>query len=247
MTVNKWRVFCNTEFDWSYGYLDDGITPTTCFNNTNHEINVDSTNIEKTLADNIVVIQEEHVPTGGNFLTEGFSHNMIANTTTKKSVSFSFPVTSLLARYTTLESHIGDVINLVTEPVTIGVNVSSVNIADTVLHVSSSVLLHAVIGYEIIITDGVNTDFMDIITNINTNTNMITMKAGAVHSFNTNSLIKIQKRLIKNITIGSAGINEHGKSKIGGTYVPTGTIVNVLYTNNSNVDKIFNFEADYLY
>lgn len=248
MSINKWRIYCETESQWSYGYLDESVNrPTNCFTDTNHTVNNSSSSIIDVHVVNEVVVKEEDIATGGHFMTEGFSTNMLANTTTTTTISWPHPITVLLAYYTTLPEHIGDSFQLVSDPVTIGYITSNISVSDSIINVSSTVISHVFIGYEMIITDGTNTDFLDIITNINKNDNTITTKQGATHSFITGSLIKIQRRFLKNLEIGMSWHYEHGKSKIGGSYLPANTNINLIYTNNSNVDKLFRYHVDFLY
>lgn len=252
-TINKWKIFCITENTWSYGYLDSTATPpTTCFNNTSHTVNPDSISIVETISPNTVTISEndpdEPNDIGDNYITEGYSVDLPANTITTKQISWPIPINVLSTNYSTLDTHIGDIIDIVSNSINIGTVTANVSIGDTVLTVSSTVVNAAIKGYEILITDGTNTDFLDSVISINKNNNTITIRQSPTHTFSIGSLIKIQKRIMKNVEIGMSWLYEPSRGRIVGTRVKANQTLNIKYNNKStSVDKRITFNIQYLY
>lgn len=214
-SINKWKIYCTTEGTWSFGFLDSSNTngPTTCFNNSGHTVNNNSISIVSNISTNSVKIVEESIPTGGNYMSEGYSMNLPANTTTTKTISWPIPISVLSASYSTLTTHIGDIINFVSDSFIIGVITANITAGNTVISLNSTAINAVVLGYELIVTDGTNTDFLDTICCINKNTSTVTIRQAATHSFVAGSVIKMQRRFLKNLGIGMSTLYQPGQGK----------------------------------
>jgi hypothetical protein len=66
-SITSWRIYCNTESDWSAGESDTSLgPPTTCYNNAEHEINPDSVQEES-----VTYIYPSDNPTHGSLVSFG--------------------------------------------------------------------------------------------------------------------------------------------------------------------------------
>ena len=66
-TVNKWRIYCNTESAWTEGWLEEGASaPTTCFNDSGHSVNLSSPQIIDVVSENTVVAKNSLVTSSEN-------------------------------------------------------------------------------------------------------------------------------------------------------------------------------------
>ncbi|HEY9704249.1 MAG TPA: hypothetical protein V6C58_17490 [Allocoleopsis sp.] len=246
-TLNKWRVYCITESTWSCGYLEEGIQPTACFNNSSHTINPDSINIISTVSTSEVVIDEEHIKTGGNFRVEGRKFTINPNTTNFQEVSWPYPISVLSTFFTSDTSQKGDVVNVIVSPDTLIGTVSENVNSTNVIKVSQTVIDNIKKGYELILQDNNNYNNIGEVIDIDTNTKNVTVSGLTENQFSSGSLVKFQVRMMKNFEIGDPFRYANGISKIGGAYIPANTIVKVIYTNTSNSIKTFVYHIEYLY
>ncbi len=184
--LTKWKVFCDTEQIYTYGYSDEYTYPERCFNNVNHVVSKHPIELKRIRNSNISAdITEEHVtdePTGGNFRTDGFEIVATANTITHKDFSWPYPIAALILRFTTEETHRGDYINCFGKPVANLNNLSSAITSSTsVLPVNSTTLFQ--VGMCISITDSVNTENLGRITSIDTENSTITTQNSTTFSY----------------------------------------------------------------
>jgi hypothetical protein len=242
-TVYKWRIYCNTEDTWSIGYGET--EPILCYNNNTHEINLNS--VQKLNGYNPlnVVIEENTTFTQGRFRIEGFSFTAPPNEDYIYTVKWKIPVRVLAVYFSCKEDNIGDIINNIVSPgMTIGILTNNVNIGDTIIPIISQVFDKLEIGFEILI----NNDFIGEIIDIDQLNKTITIGEELQNNYIIGSLIKVQVRPIKNLTINSTNRYSIGLSKIGGALILENTLVNVVYSNKSLLNsKDFTFELEYLY
>jgi len=118
------------------------------------------------------------------------------------------------------------------------------------ISVSSTVLIHAKKGYFIKLTDGVNSDDFLTVINIDTLNNKIYVDKNITNSYSAATPTYIQQTvsIFSNYELNEPWEHTIGESKIGGSYVPTDTIVQILYDNkSSDTDKTFVGRVEYLY
>jgi hypothetical protein len=136
--------------------------------------------------------------------------------------------------------------------------VSNENPTDTVywkrgfgLHVSQTVTDNTKVGFYISVYDGTNDDSLGYVISIDKINNKIyltTDLTSASFSATTPSYIRQSVYTIRDYTVGPAWYHVIGNSKIGGSYIPAGVEVNLLYTNKSlDTDKGFYGTVEYLY
>ena len=151
------------------------------------------------------------------------------------------------SNYNTTSAQTGDVINFISDNITIGYITSNVSIGDTVLSCSSTAINAVLVGYELIITNNTNTNELNVVTNINKNTSTLTINQAATNAFTTGSLIKMRRRFMKNVVIGISQVYKPGEDKIGSSYIPANTNLNLIYTNNNNTNNTVIFEMHYIF
>jgi len=121
---------------------------------------------------------------------------------------------------------------------------------NTVLHVSNTVTANVKIGFNINLTDGLNINNVGDVIAIDATAGTITVNGAPQHNYNDTSptYVRISVVYMDNVKLGHAMNFPIGESKIGASYVPTGTIIRSKYTNNSpSVDKTLLVYLEYLY
>ena len=247
-SITYYRIYCNTEAEWSYGYLAtvDG-PPTECFNNGAHTVNPDSVqDIEVISNETIKVkIQEEYVPTGGNFRCEGKKFTIAANTTTSQTVSWPYNISVLQSFFTSTTEQEGNVLDVLTGPATVvGTLTSSIASGVTVLPVSLTVIQNMNIGYEVL----VGSDLLGEVISIDENALTLTIGTATGSAYSSGAVVKMQLTNIKNFEItGDCSRVVIGASKTGGKHLPANLPVKLTYQNNSNAEVVFRYQIEYLY
>lgn len=249
-TVYYYRVFCTT--DNKYEYVWNTSAPTTCPVNTEHTINTSTIAVIKEISENIQKIQEEEVPTGGNFRSE--CHDLFGATgpgvSTNKDFIWPFPITVLEIKINVEEHHRGDMVGLEVGPDTvIGAITSPITAGATSITVSPTVLQFLMLGYFLSLTDGVNVDRCGRVININKTTATVTFETPTTNSFSHASPTYVRQTVsvLDNFTLGPPWMLSIGDSKIGGAHIPANTTVRTIITNNSNYSKVLNAQIEYLY
>jgi len=246
MSVNNWRIFCDTESDWSYGFLDASLpAPTVCFNNTQHSVNLESQQIVKVVGNDIVnaKIIETTAQINGNFRCQGFSMNIEPGPTGSLTLSWPYTI-CVLESFFTSKSQDGDVINCTTGPNTIvSVLGSDLSSGSTVIPVTQTFIEHAYVGYEILI-NGVNLGEIISIDPANMTATIVTP---TTQIFTAGGYIGIQQVNIINFVVNGDVRVIIGRSKIGAKTLPPNMNVLITYTNNQSVPILFTFQVEYLY
>ena len=118
------------------------------------------------------------------------------------------------------------------------------------LNVTPSVVNSVKIGYFITLTDGVNSDDIGYVTNINKLTNILTVNGASEHSYLAGTPTNIQMTIYftDHIEIGYPMDITVASDKIGSSYVPTNTKIMSIYKNKSiDTDKELVVYFEYLY
>lgn len=190
--VIYWKMFCDTEEAYVYGYSNTLPYPEKCFNNSEHIISKRPIEVKRIInnKNQTDIIEESSSvdPTGGGFRCDGFEISATNNTITKKDFSWPYPISALILRFTTEETHRGDYINCYGKPTAYLNNLSAdISSSTTVLPVISTVPFS--IGMSIVITDSVNTESLGRITSIDTQNLTITVPTATQFSYYKNAYI----------------------------------------------------------
>ena len=253
-SIYKWQIWCNTENKYTYVWSDsETVAPSTCPNDTNHDVLPNSMGVIDYMSRLQVEIKEEipppgATPTGGYFQLISKAFDCPANTTSSSSMSYPHPICIMGGYLNTNESMAGDIVSITAaEGTIVGVLTSPITSGDTEIHVSSTVLSNVVTGRRVSITDGTNTtDYITVIAK-NTASGTVTLRSSCPYSFAAGSYVRMQIVYCDNVEIGCAGRYEMGSAKIGGTYIPPNTPILVKYTNNGSTTKRPSFIITILY
>lgn len=185
---------------------------------------------------NKVIIQEESTPTGGYFKSTTIRVDAPANSITAVDKSWLIPVSAYSLRVKTTDIHEGDVINMLVAPNTIvGAITAPVAINDTTIHVQQSVINHIKLGFNVNLFDGAQTADLGIVVGVHSSTLTIDVETPSTLAFSplTPTYVRCHAKYVDDYEFGPADTHIIGDAKIGGTYIPTGTIIRALYHNKS--------------
>jgi hypothetical protein len=118
------------------------------------------------------------------------------------------------------------------------------------LSVSSTVVANTMLGYFLKLDDGTKSDEWLRVVSIDKANNKVYVEKNLSNSYitTTPTYVKQTVSVLKDYEIYEPWENIIGESKIGGSYVPTDTIVRLSYTNKStDTDKVFVGRVEYLY
>lgn len=235
----KWRVNCTTH---GHVYIWNETEPDKCPINTSDTIDLNKTSIVEKYDPNVFSIQEEQVPTGGNFSIESRIISADANTTEHHDHLWPFPINVLQVSFISKSEHVGDELELVIGPETpVTALVQNSASGDSKLYVSDTTYLMA--GYFL----HINGDDLGWIQSVDKVEKSVTLATATSNSYIAGDVVKRSVKPIKNYYIGYPWKYDIGSSKIGGSYVPANTTIRVSYKNNSANPKIIYSEIEFLY
>jgi len=250
-TLFKYKIFCETENQYVYTWCDNTQSaPQSCPNNTSHTIS-NTMSISDKVVSNNVKIQSSILP-NNNFMTESFRlSNILPNSTQSMSISYPFDISIITVTMSVINNNgeTNDSIDTIIAPDTvIGVNTQTVNISDTVIHVSPTVIANVNVGHFLNITNGTNINNLGRIVSIDNVNSTVTIETMAANTFAPLSYIRLNVYKIKNLLLDSTGTTSL-------TGVPTLTSrlqshlpIKLIYTNNSTIyTKSINLIIQYLY
>jgi hypothetical protein len=289
-TINKYRLYCNTEAQYKYVWSET--VPTVCPSNASDSINASSITIVDTVSTNEVSIKEESVPTGGYFATTTMKVIAPPNSVSYTRKKFRYPINSLSVTFISGTEHSGDKFNMyagrdtlvgyITAPITAysgwaagtynpsdiiyhsGYNYKCTTLTsdepaldnlnwqtvDTILYASSSVLANVWNGFHLALQDGTHYESLNEIACINKVNGTITMVGAPQYSYSplTPTYILATMYYIHDYNLHHPWQHIIGESKIGGTYIPANTNIEVEYFNYSASDtKTLIGMVEYLY
>ena len=222
--------------------------------NNNELFSICSLNVNE---NNNVNIVEEVPLTGGNMKFKTFQFNVEAGATGSKTYfenTFPLDISMISVMVILNDDNIGDIveadighhttIGYLTEDVSTGITggVTGFGVSQTVIDYLNR-------GFQVTLTDGVNTDELGICTMIDRVNNKISCELPTTHSFSASSPTYVQQtvKIIDQIHIVNNQNINLGGDKIGASYVPANTIGRCIYTNNDGKAKKFTFLIEYLY
>ena len=248
--VNEYKIYCNTDSKWEYMW---GVTPpTTCPTNTAHSVDLSSVSVAHVVAEKIVIIQEEEVPTGGHFGAETIIIDAGNFETKVKDVSWPIPISVLEIIVHPTTGMENDTISVDIAPnTTVGVLTATGATGATVHSVSSTVTDNIKVGYYACLAGHTGaTAMLGRVLNVNGASGYITTEFPiTVHDY-APTLTAVQQDIFM--------MHEHelpvssvpfpiGGSKIGGSYIPANTTIRCTYVNSSTGSKHFVASVEYLY
>lgn len=245
MSIIRWQIYCNTEGKWVQGLSDltDG-PPTVCFNDPKHIVNPDSQQeLEGTQILNVKVLQED-IPTGGHYTTEGYIMTIPPFSTEILPVSWPMKTTCTLVHLMSMPENLDDIVNAVVNPHTIiGGITSNIDTNSVTAYVSVTVIANIKIGFECYI----GSEHLGRVLNVDTIKSEITFEYPTTISHKAGEYVFTEMKIIRNLYLGATNGYDLGLSSVGGKYLKENTVTNIIYTNNSDVEKKFRFSVEYLF
>ena len=249
LTKSQWKIYCETENDWVYGFSED--IPTKCYNNDSHTVTNDSSIKIEINTENIVVVKEENIKTGGHYRTKTFIMDIpagITGTVTIQDESFPHPINMLNTFFNTYEEHHYDEFNIQVAPDTL-VGIITEDIVPGItycIRVNNTVFDNVNVGHSLTITNGVTSANIGCITE-NDNKGMISLDSIINETFSSGSHVSVTVDFIKSFHLEKNQRYILGNNKIGASYVGSNTVGRLMYTNNNGLAKKFIFGIEYLY
>lgn len=252
MSETNYTVFCNEEqvtiSTWS-DYI-----PVCCPNNYRHTIDITKTIKGDTRYINIpiVKIQEEDIPTNGNYRFESFKY-AITSCNLSYDISFKYPISILGVSTITNETHRGDMLNVIAFPSNniIGAITSPISIGDSNINVSDSVLTYMNKGFMFSLNSNNIIENLGEVIDIDIANKQIITEYCASNNYSplTPTYIGLKLKLIKNMHITEPNFYEIGGRKIGAKHLEANTIIKMMYSNSSlsNLNKELIMNMEYLY
>ena len=232
--IKKYRVWCDT--DSKYEYVWGTEAPTKCPTNTTHSLTGGAT-IVGGLSSNDLRLQEEDPlhKTGGHFQVHGEQFEAPNNSVTNHDFSFPFDIAIFAATVNTSGLSDGDTIDFEIGPDTIiGAITADVTANDTVITVQQSVIDNIAVGKYLTLDDGTNSERGWVIDIDDVNLT-VTLNAGTTNGYSaaTPTTCGVTTKMANNLEIVSSSRYDLGQSKMGGSWVPAGTIIRISFTNGA--------------
>lgn len=253
LKVHEWEVYCTTDSVNRSVWAPD--MPTLCPDNINHTISTDPPpRIIQIVSDRMVKIIEEDGVTQGIYKFKGYKKQIPAGTPGNVTTilhTFPFPISLINGWFIAKDDMEDDTINLtVAEDMVIGAIAAPVYTGNSEITVTSTVIDNIYKGYNLKITDGVNSNDLGQVLDINVENSTLTLENPAANTFNplSPSYILMSVNVIEDFHI-PVGKQRYAfaEKKVGGKYLPAGIPISVKYTNNSGNAKTFAYNMEYLY
>lgn len=232
-TVNNYKIYCETEATYVYGWSPT--TPTTCYNDNAHTVNLGSVQMIDGISQNAIRIVEDEVSVARNISNDAISLVVPSNSTGTATYTFKFLTSFYSYRFGLSDLHTGDELTIAINPnITLGLIGADITSGATSFIGPAPLIAAGSVGYTITLTDGTNTDYMGVIRSINKATGVVVMDIPTTHSFlAANTLVKMTYYVMKSAPLVGHGVFTFGEDIIGGNPVPVNTVVVVTYKNNT--------------
>lgn len=129
----------------------------------------------------------------------------------------------------------------------IGIITQNITPSDNLISVNSTVTDNMETGLFVTVTDGVTMDNLGEIFEIDKVNGTILIQSPSSLNYNSGSYLFPSVHVIKDYKLNAAVPCIIGESSIGGSYVPAFYIIRLVYRNQSNIAKNFNWYVEYKY
>lgn len=235
IAVSEFKIYCLTENTYISGWSIH--SPMVCYNNNTHVVNLNSVQLLSTLDSNIVTIKEDKIPISRNTrIVQIALENIYPGESL--SVEYIFPInmSMYLFDYSTGLNNISDNLSIHANPDTVlGLIGSDIESGDITFIGPPALIAYASIGFHLIFSDGINTDNVGMITDIDLNTSTVTIENPTNYAFSaSNTLVSMTIKVFDKLILGPVeGVHTYGEKIIGGAAIPKGTVTRYIYKNNS--------------
>jgi hypothetical protein len=197
-----------------------------------------------------VVIQEEPVKTGGSYQSRTLACSVPASAGPHDfNFTFPHPISLLSADYTDESNMVNDRVDVEVGPdVVVGVITADVAVDDTTITVDATSIANCKLGHRLKIDNGVTLDDLGRVTGKTSTTLTFETPAQNIYLAAAPTYVKRTVRMVHDLQLtGSGMVYSIGTSKIGGSYIPAGIVIRVVYTNNDGTSKTYRPLIEYLY
>lgn len=201
-----------------------------------------------------VQIREEYGDnrTGGSFAAKSLEFSIPACSPsgewTIHDFSFPIPVSLFAAQFTGGNENGGDEIEFQIAPDTIvGVLTDAAEVDDDVITVLPMAYDLLKVGYFVCLDDGTNHDELGMVLEKQDGYKLKVQNAVQYAFSAYTTYVELTVKMVSHGHLPSSSRLVIGDSKIGGTYVSTGTIMRMRYKNNNGLAKKFEFWLEYMY
>jgi hypothetical protein len=233
-TVKKYKIYCNTENSFVEGWGES--SPSTCYNDSTHSINLNSVQEIDTVNNSQVKIIEDGVKVSRNVKVVHIEfENVEANQSQTKIYTFRYITSMYSYKFATDDTNKGDSITIAIDPNSpMGLITQDITTGDTVISAPLPLVLYGSAGFNVNISDGVNSDDLGEIISIDKVNNTIEVENPAQHDYSAiDTTAYMTYYNMRNMKIGPPQMYAFGEDIIGGASVPVGTNVHFTYTNNA--------------
>lgn len=248
MPMYKYLMWCETENNYVTTWASS--PPTLCPNSSSHTIDQSRTTVVEEMGDQTVFIQgKSYNNTQGYYQMQGHTVNISASNTTIYDMVHKIPICVYGTSFTSGTQHNGDSIDIIINPDTpLGVITQSANIGDKTFTVSQTVIDNIKIGFDVKLHDNTNINLLGVVLSIDNAAMTITTEFPTTNTFNANTTaVVIDVHIVKNYNIGEPWHHSIGSGTLAGKYLPAGTKIRIVYTNNSDTEKVMNYATELNY
>lgn len=245
-TVYKYRYYCDTESAYVYHWSED--EPTVCKNDAG---SISQIKIIGKREDNLVQVKEESVDTGGHFRAYCPLICPVGPTGTIYTEDFVFKNdTGILSMDIIPKGCEGDYLDLCIAPDTVvGALSQSSPSGSTLLNVSETVSENVKIGYHVKLSDGVNVNDCGEVLEVDkiNHTLLVDIATTVDFDYTTPTYVLQTIYMAKDFYLPPDGRYPVGDDKIGASFLPKNTVVQMQYHKNDAEDKKLWVIANRLY
>lgn len=247
--VRSWRIYCETEKK-EYT-VEDQSKIFKCPADDTHT--TDRSKITEVLANNVreVEIGQENTTLGRYLKVKGYNLSIpLGIGWSTQSITWPTDIAVISAKVFMAANNVNDRVDVyINKHTTIGIITSNVATNDTVITVNDTVMQYIHVGFEMTLTDGVNTDELGNVKSMDFTNNQITVENAAVHNFTAYSTsVKMSVHIVESVTLPTYyDTIDVGYTNLGTSFAPAGTQFQVEYYNSTGLAKNFNIIINYYY
>lgn len=195
----------------------------------------------------VVKIQEETTPTGGQYQLKSFKHVLAGGhgAETEMDISFPYSVSLLSAKLIGDTKLDKDVVNFnVSEDMDIGAVTIAVSIGDTQITVDDPALALVQLGHFL----KIGTDEFGRVIAVDKSAKRVTFETAAIAAHSIGAAILRTVKLADGVDLPKSGVFTFGESTTGGSYISANTIIKMrFHSDNTAQAKDFLFYFEILY
>lgn len=243
-TIFKYRCYCVTEQAFKTTWSDTKIT--TCPDNNTHTIDDDSVLILEHISQDVVQIQNDLNNTKGNYLLDGLTINVPAQSNSLTIKSFPMPISCYAVYCYPTQSNVDDKINCYFTLPTVPL-MSNVSVGDSNFYVPSPYIMNAQTAFNVYLYNGSNTEALGKVLSINTSNNSILTEYAASNTYTTSNFLKTRGYFVRDVMFPFQEKYIIGQGTLNGTYIPANFPIFIEYDNHDCLEKKMTFHLEYTY